>query len=230
MVRRAGLRKQEMSEGEGMSIEEREKDLDQYIAGVRRDAIQTAKESLSQPLIIFDTETTGLHGDAEVIEIAAVDLTGNVLIDTLVKPSVPVPEDATAIHGIRDEDLATAPDITEVLPDLEAVFADKVLACYNLDFDLRLLNQSLYARGHEQRDWVAFPFKPENRWDRGLCIMNLFAEFYGEYSDYHGSFTWQRLGNAAIYCDVTVDAAAHRALADAQMALGVLKYMASGGR
>ena len=38
----------------------------------RMNATIWVKESLSRPLVIFDTETTGLHEDAEIVEIPAV--------------------------------------------------------------------------------------------------------------------------------------------------------------
>jgi DNA polymerase III epsilon subunit-like protein len=38
----------------------------------RMNATIWVKEALSRPLVIFDTETTGLHEDAEIVEIPAV--------------------------------------------------------------------------------------------------------------------------------------------------------------
>jgi len=56
--------------------------------------------------LILDTETTGLDG--EICEIAVIDLTGNVLINTLVKPTTSIPEDVIGIHGISDETVREA--------------------------------------------------------------------------------------------------------------------------
>jgi len=181
----------------------------------QRFAIRKAKEALHQPLIIFDTETTGLGEDAQVVEIAAVDLDGNVMLDTLINPTVPVPAHSTAIHGIRDADLLDAPTIDRVLLDIDTAFHEKGWASYNLDFDLRLLNQSLRFHGQEPRQPAT-----------GLCIMLLYAEYYGDYRSRHGNFRNHQLGVAATACGVAVDGA-HRALADARMALGVLKHLAS---
>ena len=58
---------------------------------------------------ILDTETTGLYDDAEIVEISIIDENGGVLLDTLVKPLKPIPAEATAIHGITNEMVATAP-------------------------------------------------------------------------------------------------------------------------
>ena len=64
--------------------------------------------------LILDTETTGLDDDAEVVELAVIDCAGTVLLDTLVRPSGPVPAEAAAIHGITDAMLADAPTWSEI--------------------------------------------------------------------------------------------------------------------
>ena len=57
--------------------------------------------------------------------------------------------------------------------------------------------------------------------------METFAKFYGNFNEYHGSFTWQPLSRAAAECSVDVDGDPHRALTDARTAAGVLRYMAN---
>jgi len=59
----------------------------------------------------LDTETTGLwRGDgAELVEVALMDETGKVWVDTLVKPEKPIPSGATAVHGITDDMVKDAP-------------------------------------------------------------------------------------------------------------------------
>ena len=52
----------------------------------RQLAIREARRLLELDLVIFDTETTGLGPDAEIVEIAALKVDGTVLLDTLVKP------------------------------------------------------------------------------------------------------------------------------------------------
>src|SRR5690606_33823093 len=56
-------------------------------------------------VVILDTETTGLY-DAEIVEIAVIDLGGNILMNTLVRPKNPIPAEVTAIHGINNEMVA----------------------------------------------------------------------------------------------------------------------------
>lgn len=71
------------------------------------------------PLFV-DTETTGLDADAEIIELAVLDMNGTVLLETLVKPVDAVPPQATAVHGLTDVDLVDAP----AWPDIAAPLAE----------------------------------------------------------------------------------------------------------
>ena len=60
----------------------------------RQLAIKEARRLLELDLVIFDTETTGLGPDAEIVEVAALKVDGTVLLDTLLKPRQPIPADA----------------------------------------------------------------------------------------------------------------------------------------
>ena len=60
--------------------------------------------------VILDTETTGLGADARIVEISGIcAVSGDVLFNQLVNPLCNIPEDAHAIHGITDSDVATMP-------------------------------------------------------------------------------------------------------------------------
>ncbi|PJE75575.1 hypothetical protein COV04_04065 [Candidatus Uhrbacteria bacterium CG10_big_fil_rev_8_21_14_0_10_48_11] len=57
--------------------------------------------------IVLDTETTGFFyaGGDEIIELAAERIIGRKVVDTFhafIRPSIPVPASATAIHGLTD--------------------------------------------------------------------------------------------------------------------------------
>ena len=188
------------------------------ILAARSDSIRHARRVLAEEPVYLDTETTGLGGDAEIVEIAVVDHRGKPLVDTLIRPRGPIPPDATAVHGISDTDVAGAPAFTEVLPHLLDVLSNKHVAIYNAEHDLRLLRQSQPASA-----WVDFGRIAAAT----TCVMETYARFYGDFHEYHRTFTWQSLDNAAVQCGLSWESQAHRAMSDAMMARKVLQYMAA---
>ncbi|MFB7572640.1 3'-5' exonuclease [Streptomyces sp. NPDC056165] len=106
------------------------------------------------PLAAFDTETTGVDVETDRIVSAAV-----VVQDApgfrprvhrwLVNPGVPVPEAATAVHGLTDEHLQRngrwpAPVMHELAEELaEQAALGRPLVVMNAPFDLTLLDREL---------------------------------------------------------------------------------------
>ena len=161
--------------------------------------------------LFLDSETTGLDGQAELCDLAIIDAAGNILIDTLLRPTCPIPADATAIHGISNDDIAEAPNILQLWPTLAAILADtsRPIIAYNADFDRRLILQSAQAHGLEA-----------SATDAALrthlhCAMLLYAEHYGDWNDYRRSYRWQTLANACRQQQIQVTGL-HRARADAE--------------
>jgi hypothetical protein len=88
--------------------------------------------------LILDTETTDLWG--AICELGVVDAhSGEVLIDTLVNPGIPITEGARWIHAITDRDVAGAPAGPDVLPNLLAVTRGRHVLAYGADFDARVI-------------------------------------------------------------------------------------------
>jgi len=114
------------------------------IENARTRAIQWAREVLMEPsTIIIDTETTGLDDDAEIIEIAVIDIYGKVLLNTLVNPKGTIPADASAIHGITAIDVANAPAWPEIHQRVETLLRGALrIVTYNARYDRRLLDQT----------------------------------------------------------------------------------------
>ena len=188
----------------------------------RAEAIQQARTLFDKAPVIFDTETTGLDHNAEICEIAIIDHRGEVVLDTRVRPKYGIPEDASRIHGIRAADVARAPTFGEVLSDdLLNLLQEKAIGIYNADFDLRILRQS--GAAVSRFDIVEAARQASLN---ATCLMNLYSMYAGDWSEYHGSYTWQSLAAAARQCQLEWDGAAHSALADARMSLQVLRHMA----
>lgn len=121
------------------------------------------KLKLEKPLVFFDLETTGLNiGTARVVEISyhKVYPDGRAEDECLrVKPTqllmgqevqMHIPEDASAIHGIKDEDVKDCPTFKELAPRLVEVFRDSDIAGYNSNhYDVPLLAEEFLRAGVE---------------------------------------------------------------------------------
>jgi DNA polymerase III alpha subunit (gram-positive type) len=95
------------------------------------------------PTVYLDTETTGLAGDVRIVELAIVDDAGEPLLDTLLDPLIPIPSQATAIHGIGDDDVAGCPTLDELLPRIDAAIRGTRVVIYNVSYDQRLFPDRL---------------------------------------------------------------------------------------
>lgn len=95
-------------------------------------------------LIYYDTETTGIRSEKDkIIEIAAYNPVKDTSFVQLVNPKCLIPAEATAIHHITNEMVATAEDFSVVGAQFaEFCGEEAVLIAHNNDaFDQQFLNQ-----------------------------------------------------------------------------------------
>lgn len=201
--------------------EERRKEAEQFefMASVHELALKFAVDALADAsAVILDSETTGLDRKRdEIVEIAVIDMSGTVLLNTRVKPSpdglkrMVTPGDsgvsAVEIHGITPEQLEGAPAWVDVYPQLAAAVAGRRVLIYNVDYDWRLINSLCKRHG--------LPVLENST----ACVMEEYAGFMNEYSDYWESFTWKPLPGGG-----------HSALSDCIATLDVIRLMASRAR
>lgn len=106
--------------------------------------------------IYYDTETTGIKSDRDrIIEIAAYDPELDRTFESFVKPGIPIPPDATAVHNITDEMVADAADFSVVGQQfIEFCEGDTVLIAHNNDgFDVHFLRAEYKRHGLEMPEW-----------------------------------------------------------------------------
>lgn len=111
---------------------------------------------MSLRAIYYDTETTGIDGEKDrIIEIAAYDPINNQTFVQLVNPGRPIPPEATAIHHITDEQVASAPSFAEVgAAFIEFCQGDSVLIAHNNDgFDIHFLRHEFKRHQLEMPSW-----------------------------------------------------------------------------
>lgn len=100
--------------------------------------------SLSRPLAFFDLETTGLSTTSDrIVELALIRVSpqGDVLERVRrFNPGIPIPPEASAIHGITDEDVADEPPFSAVARSLVELLDNCDLGGFNIRrFDLPML-------------------------------------------------------------------------------------------
>ena len=99
---------------------------------------------LVRPLVCVDLEATGIWpGHDRIVQIAVASIFPDGSVSTwssLVNPEQPISPVATAVHGITDERVASAPTYAQLAPTVAALLSDCDLTGYNVErFDRRLL-------------------------------------------------------------------------------------------
>lgn len=168
--------------------------------------------------LILDTETTGRYPESsEAVSVAVIQSDGRVLLNTLCKPTRPIPDDVIQIHGITNEMVKNAlPFPSELLAE---IVRDKHVIIYNRSYDVPLIASSTEKAGLPYVDWWKIA-----DWH---CAMEGFAEIFGDWNSYWGNYRWQKLSTAAAYYNIAQDDA-HGALVDCQTTLKVCKAMIGG--
>lgn len=104
--------------------------------------------NLNKPICFFDLETTGTKvAKDRIVEISILKIfpNGNKSAKTwLVNPEMPIPAEASAIHGITDEKVAKEPTFKMISKEVYQMIRDSDLGGYNSDrFDIPLLAEEM---------------------------------------------------------------------------------------
>ena len=167
--------------------------------------------------IVIDTETTGLDGyDDELLQVSIIDNNGNILFDSYFKPLVAQSwADAERVNHISPSMVANAPCIYDKIDEINEILSryNKIVG-YNFEyFDIDFLKYggAVFRKDTEYAD-----------------VMLMFAEVYGEWSEYHQDYNWQKLSTAADYYKYDWNSrgiSAHNSLADCYATLYVYEQI-----
>ncbi|MGK5630471.1 3'-5' exonuclease [Streptomyces sp. URMC 123] len=175
------------------------------------------------PLAAFDTETTGVDVERDRVVSAALVVQGAPGVAPrvtrwLVNPGVPVPAEATAVHGLTEEYLQhngrwPAPVMEEVARALAALTAvGTPLVVMNAPFDLTLLDRELRRhRASSLTDYLG----------RSLCVLD--PRVLDKHLDRYRKGRRTLTDLCEIYGVELVEA--HDAAADAMAALEVVRAL-----
>ncbi|MDO4703347.1 3'-5' exonuclease [Tannerella sp.] len=163
--------------------------------------------NLANPLVFFDLETTGVNICKDrIVEISYLKISPNGKEEgktRRINPEMPIPREATAIHGITDEDVKDCPTFKEIAKSLASQIEGCDLAGFNSNrFDIPLLAEE-FLRANVNMDLSKRKF---------IDVQTIFHKME------------QRTLQAAykFYCDKDLDDA-HSAEADTKATYEVLK-------
>ena len=114
-------------------------------------AADSRGQSLQDPCVVFDIETTGFSPlSCRIIEIGAVKIRGGAIVDrfsTFVNPQVPIPFKIENLTGISDNMVLGAPEIDKVLPEFLEFCRGAFLVAHNADFDTGFIRHNCQQLG-----------------------------------------------------------------------------------
>jgi DNA polymerase III epsilon subunit-like protein len=154
--------------------------------------------------VFIDFETTGLDENKDrIVEIAIVDESGKVLMNTLVNPQIPIPPKLTKdVHGISDEMVASAPTLKELELELIRIIGEKRMVAYNVKFEMDFMPPQV-------KIWIG----------KDECCMKRFSRYFHNFTNRNKRasvrIVRRRLIDAAKFIGHEWQGDPHRALADA---------------
>lgn len=174
------------------------------------------------PIALIDVETTGRDASVDrVVEVGvAIAREGEVVErkNWLVNPGRPIPSEASAIHGIKDEDVSGAPPFEAIVHEVTAALEGCVPAAYNAAFDRAFLYGEV-ARAGGLGSGAAPALCKDVEWIDPLVWAR---ELQSEERS-------RALGDVAARLGIAVQNA-HRASDDAEAALRVLLVLSQNSR
>ena len=101
---------------------------------------------------IVDIETTGGHASANGITEVAINVhDGEQIVEsftTLINPGITIPDYITALTGIDNEMVSTAPSFQDAAAQIYQLLNDKIFVAHNVNFDYSFLKHHLAAYGY----------------------------------------------------------------------------------
>lgn len=159
-----------------------------------------------KPVIFFDLETTGTDTfNDRVVQIAIIKVSkeGKEEKERIINPTIHIPDEAAAIHGVTNEMVKDAPTFQQVAKSLYKFMEDCDLAGYNhLNFDMPMLIEEFARAG------IVFP-DPNARF---IDVMKIYFHFHPR----------TLVAAYQLYCEKELHNA-HNAMADTQATLEIFE-------
>lgn len=176
-----------------------------------KDKLQTERQWAKQrymvnrptaKLIVLDTETTGLNcTNDELLQVSIISDNRKILYNSYLRPLYnTIWNEAERVNGISPDMVKDSPTVlTECVKINHILSQADIIVGYNTYFDLGFLSNI----GCQIKDNAVI-----------IDVMQIFAEIYGEWSEYFDGYKWQKLTTCASYYGYKWQGNAHNSLAD----------------
>ena len=153
-------------------------------------------------VLFFDLELTGVYNHDEILSVSIVDGTGEIIMDTLIRPIHKKKWKRTEkIHGITPEMVVDAPTLEEVTPRLKELFDDaENIIAYGISTDYSHIKY-IYDTEEER----------EALHKKARCAANEFVRFQTEH---YPDLTHASLSDAMERLEISWEGVAHTSIAD----------------
>ena len=144
---------------------------------------------ISRPLTVLDVETTGTSTTHDrVVQIACmtVPVDGEPYqYEQLINPTVPIPPDVTAVHGITDQDVANQPTFSDIAEKLRKGLQGHDYVAYKFRFDKGMLESEFKRSGVDSPFRNASWIDPLRLWQHlePRTLSDALERFYGTRPD-----------------------------------------------
>lgn len=126
--------------------------MEAYLVDDLKEIVTNSRgQSLDETYVVFDLETTGFSPvKNRIIEIGAVKVSGGEIVgrySEFINPGVPIPFEIEKLTGIRDDMVADASPVEEILPEFFEFCKDSVLVAHNAGFDMGFILENAKRLG-----------------------------------------------------------------------------------
>lgn len=146
----------------------------------RARACADAWRILNSAPVILSATAAGLSDNAGIIELAAVDVNGRLLLDTLVKPPCKIPDSIVHLYGISDDMVFDALDWPSICNNLQKLLRNRVLVSFDAQFMRSAMDAVSSRYGHSLS---MYPY----------CAMELFSRYISKPEQMLSNGAWPRV-------------------------------------
>jgi DNA polymerase-3 subunit epsilon len=159
-------------------------------------------------MVFVDTETTGFDPvNDRIIEVGIIRVEKGVIVEefqTVIKPTIPVPESSYKITGIKKKEISVAPAFKEVKDKVYSLMKGSLFVAHNAKFDYDFMEQEFLR--------YDMPFTLPS-----LCTVKLSRSLYPHYPKHNLDTLTKRF-------NITIEKR-HRAFDDAKALWQIIQLM-----